>query len=252
MSLALTGRDLVTRALKTIGVLGTGESPSAADAADAFDLLNELVDAWAIQALTVLTVDRQVYALVSGQGGPDNPYTYGPGGDWDTGTAARPPLIQQANLLLNTSTPAVRIPLPILTTAMFSATQVPALENPLPTTLYYNDTVPTGTVVLWPIPTAAVNEIELFVPLVMPGFATLDTLYVCPPGYAKAFRLGLADSCVTFFGVGGEIAAKIRQDATQALLDVKVSNVEMADLSLDPGFTPDLHGSYVIQTDTGA
>lgn len=252
MSLAVTGKDLVTRALRTLGIYGQTDPVEAPDLQQGFELLNELVDSWAIQPLTVLTVNRQVYDLVAGQGGPSNPYTYGPGGDWDTGSAARPPSIQDANLILNTSSPAVEIPIAVLTTDMYAAQPIKELSNALPVTLYYNDTVPLAQVFFWPVPTQAANQIALYVPAVTAAFTNLSTLYVCPPGYLKAFRLCLCEAMLTGWAVPLEIAARIPMQAAEALAQLQSSNLEMADLSLDPGFTPQPHGTYVIQTDQGA
>ncbi len=329
MSQTITSRDLVTRSFRTVGVVGVGETPSAALLQEGAQLLSELIDAWAIQALTILLVNRQVYdlviatvvtsitrvsttatvtttaphgfssgetvtiagatlaayngsfiitvtgpttftyavagspvtpavgtitATVANQGGPDHPYTYGPGGVWDTGTAARPPIIQTANLLLTqASTPPVRIPLPVISTQMFAAIPTPSLTNPLPTELYYNDAVPVGLVYLWPIPTQAVNQIELFVPIVTADFPDYDTTLVLAPGYLKTLRLGLCDAIVTCgsFAVPPAIAARIPIAYEDALSFLKASNVEMADLVLDPAYTQDNRGSYVIQTDQG-
>ncbi len=253
MSQSVTGRDLATRVLQTLQVYAPDETPSAVDLRTVFQLVNEVIDSWAIQALTILTVNRQVYDLVVGQGGPDNPYTYGPGGDWDTGTAERPPTIQDANLLLVTSgVSPIRIPIPILTTDMSAATPTPTLPNQLPVTLYYNDTVPLGTAILWPIPSTNVNQIELFVPLVTAQFRDYSTLYVCPPGYLKALRLNIADAAIPFFGVPAEIAGRIPGQAAEALAILKTSNVEMSDLTIDQAYTQSRHGTYVIQTDQGA
>lgn len=251
MSLPITGRDLVTRALRTIGVYAPSETPSAPDMQAGFQLLNELIDNWATQALTILLVNREVYDLVSGQGGPTSPYTYGPGGNWDTGTRARPQSIQNANLLLNSFTPPIEIPLAIITDDMYAAQAIKTQQSQYPQWLYYNPDVPLGKVYLWNVPNTAVNDVALYVPIVTAAFADLSTLYVCPPGYQKAFRLCLADAMVSEFSVPGTIAGKVREDASLALTDVKCANVKMSDMSLDPAFTPDLHGTYVIQTDQG-
>jgi hypothetical protein len=256
MSLSISQRDLITRALLANGTIAVNEVPDAATLETGSQLLAEVIDEWASQAnaLTVLTVNRQVYTLVSGQGGPDLPYTYGPGGDFDTGTAQRPPSIQDANLILNTSSPAVEIPMAIVTTDMYAAQPIKSLTNSLPVWLYYNDTVPLGQVFLWPIPTDAANQLALYVPIVTPAFADLTTLYVCPPGYQKTLRLCLQAAMVTPFAVNPAIAQKVITDADQALTALKVSNAAsmMGDLTLDPAFTPNPWGRYVIQTDQNA
>lgn len=256
MSLSITQRDLISRALIANGSYAPGDPISAVDLQTGSELLAEIIDEWASQAnaLTVLTVNRQVYDLDGSKGGPTNPYTYGPGGDWDTGTAARPPMIQDANLVLNSSSPAVEIPLAIVTTDMYAAQPIKELTNSLPVWLYYNDTVPLGQVFLWPIPTDAANDVALYVPVVTPAFVDLSTLYVCPPGYQKTLRLCLQAAMVTPFSVNPAVAQKVITDAEQSLTALKVSNAAsmMGDLTLDPAFTPQLHGTYVIQTDQGA
>ncbi len=253
MSLTITKRELITRSLRTLGISGQGETPSAADVNACESLLDEFVDSLNIEPGTILTINRALYDLVNGQGGPDNPYTYGPGGDWDTLTQPRPPSIQDANLYLNQGgAPPVRIPLAILTTDMTAATPTPTLLNALPVSLYFNDTVPLAQVVLWPIPTNDVNQIELWTPVVTPAFVSLSAAYVCAPGYVELMRLGLCEKMLTEFAVPVEIAARIPSQALAAFIRVAEANLEMSDVSVDPAFTPQQHGSYVIQTDQGA
>lgn len=252
MSLSITGRDLVTRALQTLGVYAPGDTVSGTDIQTGFQFLNELVDSWAIQALTILLVDRTEYPLVAGQGGPSSPYTYGPGGDFDTGTKARPPSIQDANLLLNGFTPPIEIPLAIITDDMYAAQAIKTQQSEYPQWLYYNPSVPLGNIYLWNVPSTNVNALVLYTPTVTAAFPDLSTLYVCPPGYQKAFRLCLADACISSFAVPASIGQKVSVDAAQALSDLKCSNVKMGDLSMDPGFVQNQHGTYVIQTDQGA
>lgn len=254
MSLPLTQQAVINRAVYAIGVCQPGETVPTEIVSIAQDLLAEMIDSWATQALTVLTVDRAVYDLNGTQGGPDAPYTLGPGGDWDTGTAARPEEICHANLLLNGQTGVpIEIPLAIITDDMYAAQAIKTQTNPLPQWLYYNPSVPLGSVYLWNVPTNAANQVVLYTPTLTAQFVDLDTTaYVCPPGYAKAFRLGLASALITTLAVGGEVAARVTRDAEQALLDIKINNAKPADLKLDMGFTPNPHGHYVIQTDQGA
>jgi len=77
---------------------------------------------------------------------------------------------------------------------------------------------------------------------------------VLPPGYLTALRLCLADACTQFFSVPPAIAQTLPAQAWDALNWVKTANASamMADLAIDPAFTPSRHGTYVIQTDEGA
>ena len=329
MSLTLAADALITQVLHTLEVIGANEPASQTDLQLGFSFLQELIDSWAIQDLTVLTIQRSVYnlniatavssitsvstlatvtttaahgfltgdvvtiagaspvayngsytitvtglqtftyvfaggtspatgtitATVANQGGPDHPYTLGPGGTWNTGTNARPRLIQWANLLLNTSTPPVEIPIAVITTQMYAtATPIKTLLNQLPVTLYYVPTVPLGTVYLWPLPTQGANQVVLYTPLVTGQFIDHTTAVVLAPGYLSALRLNLCKLMMSSFAVPAETRATIPEDAREALQLLKESNamVQMAELMLDPAYTPSVHGTYVIQTDQGA
>ncbi len=250
MSLTLSASEVCGRALRTMGIFQPGDSIPADDLNTAFDLLQEFVDGMNTQPLTVLVVERTVYDLVADQGTPANPYTIGPGGDFDTGTAARPMSLNGASLLLNSTAPyPTEIPLAILTDDMFQAIQQKGLLNSLAQTIYYNATVPLGTITLWNVPNTSENDLVLYTDLL----TALNTAYVCPPGYAKVFRLNLAAALLPFYGgvVGPEQSAKIEHDAAEALKDIKLANVKMTDLAVDPAFAPDPRGTYSIYTDVG-
>ncbi len=253
MSISLTANEVVARALNVIGAIAQGETPDAAMSQQGRDLLTEMVDAWNIQGLTVLAQNRTVYDLVANQGSPTNPYTIGPGGDFDTGTAARPVAIRAANLLLNTTSPyPVEIPLAILTDQMYQSNTIKTLANAQPTTLYYQPSVPLGVIQLWPVPNTAANDLVLYTDLLTPQFVGATTAYVCPPGYAKAFRLCLADTLAPYYPVASEVRARIAQEAQEALRELKMNNAPMGDLAYDPMFVGTGHGTYVIQTDQGS
>jgi hypothetical protein len=238
MSLTTTATAICAKAFYTLGVYSPGESIQARDLNTAFGVLQELVDAMNTQALTVLVVERTVYDLAANQGTPANPYTIGPGGDFDTGTAARPMSIQGASLLLNSTAPyPTEIPLAIL--------------NTLPQTLYYNPTNPLGTITLWNVPNTSENDLVLYTDRLTPNFSALSAAYVCPPGYAKMFRLCLADALTLLYAIEPSAAEKIRMDASDAMKDIKLANVKMTDLAVDPAFAPDPRGTYNIFTDQG-
>lgn len=253
MGVTLTANEVSLRALRTLGLYQPGQPLAPDDGATCRMLIEELIDNWNTQALTVLTVVRTVYDLEAGRGGPDDPYTIGPGGDFDTGTAARPVAIRNANLLLNTaSNYPTEIPLAILTQDMYAANPIKSILNAQPQTLYYNPTVPLGQIELWNIPNTDVNQLVLYTDLLTPQFVGGAVAYLCPPGYAKAFRLCVAAAIADFYGVVGDVAQRVVARAAEALTDIKLQNAPMGDLSLDPGFTNDRHGTYVIQTDQGA
>src|SRR5947208_5917300 len=101
-----TAADICSRALKYAGILAAGEVAAAEDAADVLDIANGLLDSWTMDRLYVYASTFSPYALTSGT--PN--YSIGP-------TAAapfavtRPNKIEEANIVITSTTPNVRRPL---------------------------------------------------------------------------------------------------------------------------------------------
>jgi hypothetical protein len=69
--------DIISRALKDIGALAAGETPTPEEAQDAFDMLNDMLDQWSNEDMMVYNFTEIVFPVVSGQ----TQYTIGPSGD---------------------------------------------------------------------------------------------------------------------------------------------------------------------------
>src|ERR1700735_3952362 len=67
--------DVISSALRLIGVLAAGETPDAGSASDALLVFNDMVDSWQAQRLMIYQVSRLLFNLTSGQ----QVYTYGLG-----------------------------------------------------------------------------------------------------------------------------------------------------------------------------
>jgi hypothetical protein len=68
--------DIISRALKDIGALEAGETPTADAAQDAFDMLNDMLDQWSNEDMMVFYKTEIVFSITPGQ----TQYTIGPGG----------------------------------------------------------------------------------------------------------------------------------------------------------------------------
>lgn len=68
--------DIVSRALKDIGALEAGETPTSDAAQDAFDMLNDLIDQWSNEQMMVFYKTEIVWAVTQNV----TQYTIGPGG----------------------------------------------------------------------------------------------------------------------------------------------------------------------------
>lgn len=66
--------DIISRAMKDIGALASGETPTPEEAQDAFDMLNDLIDQWSNEDMMVFNVSEIIFPVVAGQ----VQYTIGP------------------------------------------------------------------------------------------------------------------------------------------------------------------------------
>jgi len=71
-----TPLDIISRALKDIGALEAGESPTSEAAQDAFDMMNDMIDQWSNESMMVTYKTEIIFPVVAGQ----TQYTIGPGG----------------------------------------------------------------------------------------------------------------------------------------------------------------------------
>jgi hypothetical protein len=246
MSVTATARTIITDALMTIGVTAAGETLSAEDGSLGLRILNDLVDSYVIQDLTLLTVDRETHLITANQA----TYTIGPvGGDI---TLPRPTEIDNAGVILNFGTSIENeIPLVALTDDAYAAIRVKNLTNAIPTQIYYNPTIAggLGTILLYPTPTDAGNYLAIYVNNQTPQFTNLSTSVILAPGYSRMFKWNLALELCPYYG--RPVDQLVMQNAVGSLKDVKRTNVKVSDLSLDPGITggTDKSGWYNINTD---
>ncbi|NBS70074.1 hypothetical protein EBT31_14355, partial [bacterium] len=56
-----SANDQINRALRLLGVLAEGETPSAAVSQDALMALNQMIDSWNTERLAVFSTQDQVY-----------------------------------------------------------------------------------------------------------------------------------------------------------------------------------------------
>jgi len=68
--------DIISRALKDIGALASGETPAPEEAQDAFDMLNDMIDQWSNEDMMIFYKTEIIYPITPGK----TQYTIGPGG----------------------------------------------------------------------------------------------------------------------------------------------------------------------------
>ena len=226
----MTANELVTRAMKSIGVLASGETASSDEMDDAFVILNNMVDSWATERLTIYVVVRSVFDLSAST----QDYTIGTGGTFNI---ARPVWIERASLILDkTAAAAQKIELPIagpITVDEWQHVSIKGTTSTYPSQFFYDRAWTAGLakISVWPIPNSSSVQLVLYVPTALTQFADLTTAYTFPPGYEEAMRYQLAIRLAPEFGV--ILPPETRVLAAQTLGNIKRVNLSNETLGID-------------------
>jgi len=211
---------------------------------DIFVAANQLIDQW-------LTDQLLVYAYVPNQytlNGTQITYTIGPSGaDF---TAPRPTGIQDANIILNNTSPVVRQPVSIINVDQWASIRVQQLQPAIPLVLYYdanfNQALGYGSINLWPGPTSS-YILEIYTWQQLTAFPDKTTPINFPPAYANALRKCLAVSItpmMLLYGKENQIVGSaikeaiplVRDQARLAMAALRSYNAKTPVLGLDPAY----------------
>lgn len=241
--------DLITAAFRRINVLQAGEVPEANDLADAFVRFNDLVNSLALDRLLTYQLVRTTFTLTSSKGYPGSPYTVGPGGDVNI---ARPVLPESLELRYQDTSisPTLERGMTKLTREGWEAILQKTLTSPLPSAWYYEPTYPTGSLYLWPVPTSTTLQGVFYVPTAVPSFGATSDLIALPPGYNRMLRDNLALELFPEWRENENADPLLVKAAEEAKRAVKLANVSMADLMIDPALTTRGRKIYNIFSDT--
>lgn len=226
--MAQTALDLITTALRTLGLLASGEAPSASEGEDGLETLNEMIDSWNAERQAIYTTSSNDYPLILGK----QTYTLGPGGDFDAPRPAR--IDAMSSILLNDPNNPVEVPIAMFTVEQWQ-TEVPVkiVTGNFPQICYDTGDFPLRVLNMWPIPTLEQNSVRIY------GWQALaaQTLFsevAFPPGYAEAFRYNLAGRLAPEYGVTP--SPLVVALAVQGLARVKTMNAP--DLFLRSDLSP--------------
>ena len=187
-----TAGDQINRALRLLGVLAEGETPSAAVSQDALAALNQMVDSWNTERLSVFSTQDQVFSWPASV----RSRTLGPSGDF---VGNRPILLDDATYFRDPSN-NVSYGIKIINQQQYDGIAVKTVTSTYPQVLWINMTYPDVEMYIYPVPTRLlewhfVSVDELTNP------ATLATTLAFPPGYLRAFAYNLAMEIAPEFGV---------------------------------------------------
>lgn len=206
-----TAQEQIEGSLRLIGQLAQGETPDADSLADALVALNQMLDSWSTERLSVFCLQTQVFTWPAST----RVRTVGPTGDL---VGLRPVLVDPSTFYKVNN---IRYNLALLNSDQYNAIALPESTSTLPQCLYPNMTMPDMTLSVYPVPSASF-ELNLVSVLELSQPATLATELVVPPGYLKAYRYGLAVEIATEFGI--EVPQMVKRQADLSKRTIKRIN----------------------------
>jgi len=205
--------DQINGALRLIGQLAEGETPSAATSDDALTALNQMLDSWSAERLSVFSTQDQVFTWPAST----KSRTIGPTGNF---VGNRPVLLDDATYFRDPSN-NISFGIKIINQQQYDGIAVKTVTSTYPQVIWVNMDMPNMDMYIYPVPTKALEWHFISVTeLVEP--ATLATTLVIPPGYLRAFRFNLACEIAAEFGV--EPPATVQRIAMSSKRNIKRIN----------------------------
>jgi len=184
--------DQINGALRLIGMLAEGETPSAAASQDALSAMNQMIDSWNTERLSVFSTQDQIFTWPAST----LSRTLGPTGNF---VGNRPVLLDDATYFRDAAT-NVSYGIKIINQQQYNGIAVKTVTSTYPQVMWVNMTYPDIEMYVYPVPLRPlewhfVSVEELTQP------AVLATTLSFPPGYLRAFKYNLACEIAAEFGV---------------------------------------------------
>lgn len=176
-----TAQTIVDRALRLIGAIASGDSPTAAESADALIALNAMISSWQTERLMVYALVDTAFTMSAS----DNSYTVGPAGNF--ALTPRPQKLE--NVFVRNA--SIDYPVELVESDKWFSIPDKTSESDIPIYAYYDTTLATGTLLLWPVPNAAYS-LHIVTWMTVLELAALATTITLPQGYERALAYNLA------------------------------------------------------------
>jgi hypothetical protein len=187
-----TAGDQINRALRLLGVLAENETPSAAMSQDGLMAMNQMIDSWDTERLSVFCTQDQVFTWPAGE------YirTLGPSGNF---IGLRPVLLDEATYYRDPGT-NVSFGIKFINQQQYNGIAVKTVTSTYPQVIFVNMGFPDVTMSIYPRPTRDLEWHFISVQK-LDEPATLVTDLLFPPGYLRAFTYNLAMEMAPEYGV---------------------------------------------------
>ena len=224
-----TARQIVTRALSELGVLGSGDTLDAGDAQKGLDALNDLAGSWNTSPLYAYATADSTASVSPGQ----SFVTVGVGQQISVAGLSR---IEQGAFYRVGN---IDYPVRVIRQSEYASIWNKDIATGWPSYAYYDRA---GKIHLWPVPGAG-GELHLPIRGRLSSFTTLDTNYTLPDGYDRALSLSLAEELADQFQ--RPVSMNLIRRALGARTVIKRANLVVP--TLDAGFRSGAFGLAMAQ-----
>lgn len=223
--------DFIKSAMRLIGALGTGETPSGDEGNDACAVLNQMLDSANAEGMMIFTRNIKDFAFVGGQ----QVYTLGTGGNFDY---PRPPYIERASVMLNNGMPnQLEVAIALYTDQDWQRVSIKGTDSTFPLSVYDDGSFPFRNLNYWPVPRDATQAIpRLYMWAQLAQFPDIRTVLNFPPAYYEWIKFNLAVRLAPEFQMTLRPEVVALADAATA----KIKSFNSADeaISCDLGVAP--------------
>lgn len=208
-----TARDQINGALRLIGMLAEGESPSSETANDALNAMNQMIDSWNTERLSIFSTQDQVFTWPAST----ISRTLGPTGNF----VGNRPIAFDDSTYFRDPTTGVSYGIKFINQQQYDGIAVKTVTSTYPQVLWFNMSYPDVEMYVYPVPLRALEFHFISVEeLTQP--ASLSTVLSFPPGYLRAFRFNLA--CEIAAEAGIEPSATVQRIAMSSKRNLKRIN----------------------------
>lgn len=187
-----TAGDQINAALRLIGMLAEGETPSSETSQDALTALDQMIDSWNTERLSVFSTQDQIVTWLPST----NTHTLGPSGDT---VGNRPILVDDASYFKDPQS-GISFGIKLINQQQYDGIAVKTVTSTYPQVMWVNMEYPNIRMTVYPVPTK-VLEFHIVSVEELNKPATLTTEILFPPGYLRAFKYNLACEIANEFGV---------------------------------------------------
>jgi hypothetical protein len=221
MTTSIVVLDLIKSSMRLFGGNGAGITPSSEEANDALLVMNDIISAWNTDGLMMYGKISTPVMTIPGVG----QYTIGiPGGQF---LIDRPADILGAYCTLE----GADFDIDVIGQPAYDLLSLKTQPGDIIERLCYVNDFPLGGVLIWPVPTKAI-QLTLQVNRVITQITDINTVLIMPPGYLKALRQITGIELAAEYGA--EVDADIKSSYIKAKSDLMRLNRPKLTMRVDP------------------